>query len=314
MLGLLWFSRAPVDGDYLVDVLPAMLPMGVGAGLAFPAMMTLAMSGATRADAGLASGLVNTTQQVGGALGLAVLVTLSTGRSDDLLAGGESTAKALTEGYQLAFAIAAGLVVAALVVAATVLRPAAVAVRRGGATTRSPPTPRRRSGSAGGGAVAHGLDVVPVGIEHEGAVVARVVDLAHAGAAVVARPGRESGLVERVHGRAVRSGERHVRGLGPSARPEPELGLAVRPVAHHLRELEQPLHPQRHQRGVVERLGRIEVGGSDHDVVQHGRDQPPSALAFSPAAASPSRKSRTRDSAGPRSSIPSMRPGSASSQ
>ncbi len=128
MLGLLWFSRAPVDGDYLVDVLPAMLPVGVGAGLAFPAMMTLAMSGATRADAGLASGLVNTTQQVGGALGLAVLVTLSTGRSDDLLAGGESTVRALTEGYQLAFTIAAGLVVAALVVAATVLRPAAVAV------------------------------------------------------------------------------------------------------------------------------------------------------------------------------------------
>ena len=127
VLGLLWFSRAPVDGDYLVDVLPAMLPVGVGAGLAFPAMMTLAMSGATRADAGLASGLVNTTQQVGGALGLAVLVTLSTGRSDDLLAGGESTVRALTEGYQLAFTIAAGLVVAALVVAATVLRPAAAA-------------------------------------------------------------------------------------------------------------------------------------------------------------------------------------------
>ena len=127
-LGLLWFSRAPVDGAYLVDVLPAMLPIGVGAGLAFPAMMTLAMSGATRADAGLASGLVNTTQQVGGALGLAVLVTLSTGRTDDLLAGGESTATALTDGYQLAFAIAAGLVVVALGVAATVLRPAAEVV------------------------------------------------------------------------------------------------------------------------------------------------------------------------------------------
>ncbi len=127
-LGLLWFSRAPVDGTYLVDVLPAMLPIGVGAGLAFPAMMTLAMSGATRADAGLASGLVNTTQQMGGALGLAVLVTLSTGRTDDLLAGGESTAKALTDGYRLAFAIAAGLVVAALGVAATVLRPAAEVV------------------------------------------------------------------------------------------------------------------------------------------------------------------------------------------
>ena len=78
MAGLALFSRVPVDGDYVTDLLPTMVLFGVGAGLSFPALMTLAMSGASPSDAGLASGLVNTTQQVGGALGLAVLATLAT--------------------------------------------------------------------------------------------------------------------------------------------------------------------------------------------------------------------------------------------
>jgi EmrB/QacA subfamily drug resistance transporter len=120
--GLALFSRVPVDADYLVDVLPVMVLLGIGAGLAFPSLMTLAMSGATENDSGLASGLVNTTLQVGGALGLAVLATVSTSRSDNLLAAGDSTASALTSGYRLAFAIGAGLAVAAIGVATTVLR------------------------------------------------------------------------------------------------------------------------------------------------------------------------------------------------
>jgi EmrB/QacA subfamily drug resistance transporter len=116
------FARVPVDGTYVVDLLPSMVLFGVGAGLAFPSLMTLAMSGATRSDAGLASGLVNTSLQVGGALGLAILATLATSRTEDLLADGASRASALTDGYQLAFIVAAGLVAVAVVIALTVLR------------------------------------------------------------------------------------------------------------------------------------------------------------------------------------------------
>src|SRR6266542_3426005 len=127
LAGLALFAQAPVDGSYVLNVLPAMLVMGTGAGLGFPALMTLAMSGATPSDAGLASGLVNTTVQVGGALGLAVLATLSTSRSESLVSDGHSTASALTGGYHLAFWIGAALVVAAIVAALTVLQPEAKA-------------------------------------------------------------------------------------------------------------------------------------------------------------------------------------------
>jgi EmrB/QacA subfamily drug resistance transporter len=122
VLGLLLFARAPVDGTYLGDILPAMIPLGIGAGLFFPSLTTLAMSGVSPSESGLASGLVNTGLQVGGAIGLAVLATLAATRTDNLAADGASTASALTDGYQLAFLVAAGLVVAAIVVTLTVLR------------------------------------------------------------------------------------------------------------------------------------------------------------------------------------------------
>jgi EmrB/QacA subfamily drug resistance transporter len=126
--GLALFRGAPLDADYVTDLLPVMLLLGIGGGLAFPALMTLAMSGATADDSGLASGLVNTTQQVGGALGLAVLATFATTRTDDLRAAGASPDAALLGGYHLAFGIAALLVVAALAVALVVpSRPAAEA-------------------------------------------------------------------------------------------------------------------------------------------------------------------------------------------
>jgi EmrB/QacA subfamily drug resistance transporter len=129
--GLALFTRAPVGGSYLANVLPVMVLLGCGIGISFPALMTLAMSGATMEDAGLASGLVNTTVQVGGALGLAVLATLATTRSDHLIARGGSQAAALTSGYHVAFLIGAALVVVAIVVAMTVL----VEARPAGAPT-----------------------------------------------------------------------------------------------------------------------------------------------------------------------------------
>jgi len=120
--GLAIFARAPMAATYAVDILPAMVLLGVGGGLSFPAVMTLGMSGATASDSGLISGLVNTTAQVGGSLGLAVLATLATSRTDHLLAAGQSPAGALTDGYRLAFGVGVGLVATAIVVAATVLR------------------------------------------------------------------------------------------------------------------------------------------------------------------------------------------------
>jgi EmrB/QacA subfamily drug resistance transporter len=128
---LAWFTQVSADGSYVADVLPAIVLFGIGGGTAFPALMTLAMSGVEPQDAGLASGLVNTTAQVGGALGLAVLATLSATRSDTLTAQGKSTAEALTGGYQLAFVVALGLALAALVVALTVIKPVAMGAPHG---------------------------------------------------------------------------------------------------------------------------------------------------------------------------------------
>jgi len=120
--GLLLFARTPVDATYVLDLLPPTVLIGVGAGLAFPSLMTLAMSGATPQDSGLASGLVNTSVQVGGAIGLAVLATLASERSDTALAEGESVASALNSGYHLAYLVGAALIGVALVVALRVFR------------------------------------------------------------------------------------------------------------------------------------------------------------------------------------------------
>jgi EmrB/QacA subfamily drug resistance transporter len=122
--GLLLLARTPVDASYAVDLLPPMILIGLGAGLGFPSLMTLAMSGATGSDSGLASGLVNTSVQVGGAIGLAVLATLATNRTDRLLADGEPAVEALNSGYHLAYLIGAGLVIVAIAIAISVLRSA----------------------------------------------------------------------------------------------------------------------------------------------------------------------------------------------
>ncbi|WP_017242408.1 MFS transporter [Streptomyces sp. SS] len=127
VLGLL--TRVPVDASYATDLLPVML-LAAGFGLALPALTSLAMSGADEADAGLASGLFNTTQQIGMAVGVAVLSTLAATRTETLTAAGRPAAEALTGGYHLAFAVGTGLLLVALAVAATVLRPAAASADR----------------------------------------------------------------------------------------------------------------------------------------------------------------------------------------
>jgi EmrB/QacA subfamily drug resistance transporter len=120
--GLLLFARTPVDGNYLTDIVPPMVLIGFGAGTGFPALMTLSMSGATPSDSGLASGLVNATVQVGGAIGLAVLATLATARTDGLLAVGEASDAALNAGFHLAYLVGAGLVGLGIVAALAILR------------------------------------------------------------------------------------------------------------------------------------------------------------------------------------------------
>jgi MFS family permease len=115
--GLLLFARTPVDGNYVLDILPATVLIGLGAGLSTPAVIALAMSGATPQDSGLASGLVNTTVQVGGAIGLAVLATLASERTGD-----STSAVALNSGYHLAYLIGAGALAVAVLVSLVVLR------------------------------------------------------------------------------------------------------------------------------------------------------------------------------------------------
>ncbi|MFJ7230885.1 MFS transporter [Streptomyces tendae] len=120
--GMALLSRAPVDGGYLTDVLPPMLLLAAGFAAAMPALTGLAMSGAREEDAGLASGLFNTTQVVGGSLGLAALSALAAARTDGLLGRGSAAVTATAEGYQLAFRVAAVVATGALVLAAVVLR------------------------------------------------------------------------------------------------------------------------------------------------------------------------------------------------
>ncbi|HEX2103978.1 MAG TPA: DHA2 family efflux MFS transporter permease subunit [Solirubrobacteraceae bacterium] len=137
--GMVLFARTPVDGTYVTDILPPMVLLGLAAGLAFPALMMLAMSGVAPEDSGLASGLVNTSVQVGGAIGLAVLATLASERTGALQAAGEPAASALNAGFHLAYLIGAVLVAVAAVVAVTALRSPNAAP-----APEASPAPRRR--------------------------------------------------------------------------------------------------------------------------------------------------------------------------
>src|SRR5215213_9257493 len=124
-VGLLLFARAPVDGTFVVDVLPSMILLGMGAGIAFNPVLLAAMGDVEPSEAGLASGVVNTSFMMGGALGLAILASLAASRTDTLAAGGDSPLVALTGGYHVAFLVGALFAFGAAAVGATLLRPAA---------------------------------------------------------------------------------------------------------------------------------------------------------------------------------------------
>lgn len=121
-VGLVLFARAPVDGGYVIDVLPVTLLIGTGAGLVFMPSATLAMANAHRDDAGIVSGLANVAIQMGAALGVAILATLSTAHTKGLLASGTTDTVALTDGYHLGFIVGAGCLLVAVAFAALVLR------------------------------------------------------------------------------------------------------------------------------------------------------------------------------------------------
>jgi EmrB/QacA subfamily drug resistance transporter len=121
-LGLLLLAGAPVDGDFAVDVLPSMILLGLGAGMAFNPVLLAAMGDVEPTEAGLASGLVNTSFMMGGALGLAVLASLAASRTDALQADGDGQLAALTGGYHAAFLVGAIFAVVAAGLGALLLR------------------------------------------------------------------------------------------------------------------------------------------------------------------------------------------------
>jgi predicted MFS family arabinose efflux permease len=120
--GLALFVRAPVDGSFVVDVLPSMLLLGVGAGMAFNPVLLAAMSDVAPEESGLASGVVNTAFMMGGALGLAVLASIASSRTDSLLAGGDGRLAALIGGYHVAFLVGALFALSAAAIGGVLLR------------------------------------------------------------------------------------------------------------------------------------------------------------------------------------------------
>jgi predicted MFS family arabinose efflux permease len=120
--GMLWLTGLPVHGTYLSDLLVGLFPMSLGMGLTFVPVTLLATAGVSAEDSGLASGLLNTSQQIGGALGLAVLSTLSASRTTSLLAGGASRPDALVGGWHVAFTAGAILLAASAVTLIALLR------------------------------------------------------------------------------------------------------------------------------------------------------------------------------------------------
>jgi EmrB/QacA subfamily drug resistance transporter len=121
-VALLLFARAPVDGHFLVDLLPGMILLGIGAGIAFNPVLLAAMSDVAPEESGLASGVVNTSFMMGGALGLAVLASVASSRTDSLAASGSSHLEALTGGYHISFLLGAIFALSAAAIGVTFMR------------------------------------------------------------------------------------------------------------------------------------------------------------------------------------------------
>ncbi len=128
-VGLVLFARAPVDGSFVVDVLPSMILLGFGAGMAFNPVLLAAMSDVEPSESGLASGVVNTAFMMGGALGLAILASLAASRTDSLRASGDGALVALNGGYHVAFLVGAAFAVAAAALGGVLLRTSAAVAR-----------------------------------------------------------------------------------------------------------------------------------------------------------------------------------------
>ena len=120
--GVVYFTQVSVGGSYLGDLLPGFLLVGLGLGFSFVPISIAALAGVSHSEAGLASGLINTSQQIGGALGVAILTTVATNRTTTLLGEGDSTPEAFVGGYTSAFWVAAGFGVASLIATFVLLR------------------------------------------------------------------------------------------------------------------------------------------------------------------------------------------------
>jgi EmrB/QacA subfamily drug resistance transporter len=121
-LALILLARTTVDGNWAIDILPATIAIGLGAGIAFNPILLAAMSGVAPEQAGLASGVVNTSFMMGGAVGLAILASLASSRSDTLLSTGHDSLFALNGGYHVGFVVGALFLIASAVVAGTLLK------------------------------------------------------------------------------------------------------------------------------------------------------------------------------------------------
>ena len=127
-VGLLYFTQVSVDGSYLGDLLPGFLIISIGMAFSFVSISIAALAGVQANDAGLASGLINTSQQIGGALGIAVLSSVAIAQSNDATKAGDAVPQALTSGFQAAFWVGAGVAAAGVLASLFLIRKEELAV------------------------------------------------------------------------------------------------------------------------------------------------------------------------------------------